>query len=265
MKKKICFIIIFTLITLPLISLAVDDTNIIDSLNLNIDDLISGGQTTAPNITVNKFDLIWSADTYTPFDYIGRALPTRGSQVTVDAVVKISNGDAKSLKYSWFLEDIFQQNKSGYGKTSFSFYVQQFPGMYHTVRLQIFNEDRTVFEEKSIKIPVTQPELIIYSTKGNTYFSNQASNTSNVISGQKFSFVAKPYFFSINKLTDLIFEWTVAGQEPIISSDYNASILDLNVVDKNTSEISEQSLQINVKNPQAEEQNTYKSINLNIQ
>jgi len=260
MKKKICFIIISVLILLPL-------TGIAEEIDVNsiLNELISGEQTSAvPNITVGNFDLVWSVDTYTPFDYIGRKLPVMGSKVTVDAIVKVSGGSVKSLKYSWFLEDIFQQNKSGYGKTSFYFYVQQRSRAYHTVRLQVFNEDRTVFEEKSIQIPITEPELVVYPSNGNSYFLNQASKVSAVVSNQKFSFIAKPYFFSINKLTDLIFEWNVAGQNPIISSNYNASILDLNVTGKNNNQASEQNLWVSVKNSQTEEQNAFKSIKINI-
>ena len=78
------------------------------ALDLNLDDLLNS-TTTTPNITINKFNLIWSADTYTPLGYEGRNLPTIGSEVKVDAIINTSGGSAKSLKYSWFLEDIFHR------------------------------------------------------------------------------------------------------------------------------------------------------------
>lgn len=216
------------------------------------------------DIKINKFELIWSTDTYTPYNYQGRNLPIIGSKITVNPIINASGGDIKSLKYSWFLEDIFQQSKSGYGKDSFYFYVQQRPGAYHTVRLQIFNDDRTVFEEKSIQIPITEPEIIFYSSNGNSHFSNQASTIYTVLSGKTFSFVARPYFFSINKLTDLIFEWTFSGKEPIISSDYDASIFNLTISDKNTPQTTESDLWVNVKNTLDETQKAFKSMKINI-
>jgi hypothetical protein len=231
------------------------------ALDFNLEDLLNS-TTSTPNIAINRFDLIWSADTYTPFGYEGRNLPTIGSEVRVDTIINASGGNAKSLKYSWFLEDIFQQNKSGYGKDSFSFYIQQMPGEYQTIRVQAFNDDRTIFEEKTIQIPVAKPELIVYPSKGNSHFSNQASGNYLNILGEKISLIVKPYFFSIKKLTDLTFEWGLAGQQPISSSDYDASILNLTV--RNASGTNN-NLYIGVINPGEERQNMSKNINLNIQ
>lgn len=219
---------------------------------------------TTQSITINKFELIWSTDTYTPYNYQGRNLPVPGSKIIVNAIINASGGNAKDLKYSWFLEDIFQQNKSGYGKDSFYFYVQQRPGAYHTIRLQIFNDDRTVFEEKSIQIPITSPEIVFYSSNGNSHFPSQASIASIILADKKFSFVAKPYFFSIQKLTDLVFEWTLSGKEPIISSDYDASIFNLTISGKTNNETFESNLLVNVKNPKDERQKAFGSMKINI-
>jgi len=253
MKKIIFTIVISAIIVFPLASMA--------ALDLNLDDLLNSTTTTTPGIAINKFDLIWSTDTYTPFGYEGRNLPTIGSEIKVDALINASGGSAKSLKYSWFLEDIFQQDQSGYGKDSFSFYVQQMPGQYQTVKVQAFNDDRSIFQEKTIQIPVTEPELIVYSSNGNSHFSNQASGNSLNILSDKISLIVKPYFFSIQKLTDLIFEWDLAGQKPIISSNYDASIL--NLTTNNASGTSD-NLYIRVTNPEEERQNMSQSINLNI-
>ncbi|HUT96148.1 MAG TPA: hypothetical protein VMW82_01100 [Candidatus Paceibacterota bacterium] len=218
----------------------------------------------ASDVRINKFELVWSADTYTPYNYQGRNLPIVGSKVIISPIISASGGDAKSLKYSWFLEDIFQQNKSGYGKDSFYFYVQQGPGAYHTVRLQIFNDDRTVFEEKSIQIPIAEPEIIFYSSNGNSHFSNQASTIYSVLADKTFSFVARPYFFSITKLTDLIFEWTFSGKKSIISSDYDASIFNLTISNKDSRQTTESNLWVNVKNTLDETQKAFKSMKINI-
>ena len=226
--------------------------------------LVLAQEVAAPSIIVNKIDLVWSADTYTPFDYQGRNLPVQGSKVTVSAIVSASGGNAKDLKYSWFLEDIFQRTKSGYGKDSFYFYINQAPGIYPTIKLQIFNDDRTVFEEKSIQIPTTEPEVVIYPSNGNSHFSNQTSAISTVLAGEKFSFIAKPYFFSINKLTDLVFEWNLAGKEPIISSDYNASVLDLTISGKQGNGSAESEIRVNVKNSSDDSQKADQSIKINI-
>ena len=230
MKKKICFIIALTLLLTPSIGLA-EDINV----------------TTSPNIALTRFELSWSTDTYAPIEYIGRTLPTTGSKIFIDASVRVANGDAKSLKYSWFLDDIFQKNKSGYGKDSFYFYAKSISGRSHIVRVQVFNEDRTIFQEKTIEIPIVSPEIIL--------------NRRNI---NNLSIVAKPYFFSIDKLTDLKFEWTIQGQSPITSSGYSASILDISITNKDSDKLIEQELIVNVKNLKDAAQNARKSIRINI-
>ena len=124
--------------------------------------------------------------------------------------------------------------------------VLQHPGAYHVIRAQAFNEDRSIFQEKSIKIPIVEPELVI--------------NSSTISPGREFSFVAKPYFFSIKKITDLEFEWHFPGQEPIISSDYDASVLDLTISGKDDLEILENNLWVSVKNKKEPRQKAFQTI-----
>ena len=217
-----------------------------------------------PRITINSSELIWSTDTYTPYEYQGRALASQGSEVTVEAIVNVSGSNAGSLKYSWFLDDVFQRTKSGYGKDSFYFYVLQRPGAYHIIKLQIFNEDRSVFEEKTIKIPVVEPEVIVYPSNGNGHFSDQISKTSLVLAEKEFSFIAKPLFFSVKELTGLSFEWRFPGQEPIISSDYDANVLALTISGKEDEEILKNNLRVSVTNKTESRQKASQIIKLEI-
>lgn len=255
MKKLL--IIFSILILLPLIALAQTD------IEFNLENLFLNEQTTSL-VTIKDFNLVWSVDTYTPFNYEGRNLPSRGSEIKVEAIVNILSGNPYNLKFSWFLEGVFQRSKSGYGKDVFSFSAVQRSGSFHTIKLQIFNDDRSVFEEKSIQIPVVEPELIIYPSNGNSHFSNQMSKLSTVLSNKEFSFVAKPYFFSVKKLTDLTFKWNYPGKEPIISSDYNASVLRLNVSSNTLGEITENDLRVSATNTKDPRQSASQTIKLEI-
>ena len=272
MKKISSIITIWILLMAPLTVLAVDefdgsgildDPSILDSGMLEGNSLDYSLQNEEP-INLNSIELLWSTDTYTPFDYQGRALPVKGSSITVSANLKISSGNLNSLKYSWFLDDVFQENESGYGKNVFKFRVRRSNGLSHNLLVKIFNDDRSFYIEKTLEIPITKPELIIYSSNGNSHFSNQASTISTVLADKKFSFIAKPYFFSIKKLTDLVFEWTLSGTNPIISSDYDASIFNLTISDKNVSETAESNLWVSVKNTLYENQKANGSMKINI-
>ena len=239
MKIKIITTIITIITLLPLASFA--------QFDFNLDNLFMDETDIQPNITIVNFYLIWSADTYVPYEYQGRALPSPGSKITVEAIVNAIGGTS-SLKYSWFVEDIFQSTKSGYGRNILSFYANQRPGGYQTIRVQIFNEDRTIFDEKTIKIPVIEPEVVVHLRGDHSMFSDRATKSSVIFSDKKLSFVAKPYFFSIKKLTDLTFEWRFAGHESTISSAYGANVLELNTNEKKDSKILEQTLGIEIEN-----------------
>src|SRR4030042_2316781 len=131
MKKLL--IIFSILILFPLGAAAQTETE------FNLENLFLGEQT-APIVVIRDFDLIWSVDTYAPYNYEGRNLPSRGSEIKIEAIVNILSGNPYSLKYSWFLEGVFQKNKSGYGKDTFSFSAVQRANSFHTVRLLIFND-----------------------------------------------------------------------------------------------------------------------------
>lgn len=255
MKKLL--VIFFILILFPLSAIAQTETE------FNLENLFLGEQATSL-VAINNFNLIWSVDTYTPYNYEGRNLPSRGSEIRVEAIISVSSGSPNNLKYSWFLEGVFQRSKSGYGKDVFSFSAVQRPGGFHIIKLQIFNDDRSVFQEKSIQIPVVSPEIIVYPSNGNSHFSNQASKISTVLSNKEFSFIAKPYFFSIKRLIDLTFEWNFPGKEPIISSDYNASVLSLTVSSNKLGELIENDLRVNAKNTKDPRQEASQIIKLNI-
>lgn len=251
-KSKPTLITLLLLLTIPLVVWAQFDFDV-DSFffeDFGIDSFI----------VLNGLDLVWTAETYTPHTYQGRTLPSPGSKVTIEAIVHTSGGDPRSLKYSWFLENVFQRNKSGYARDSFYFYVSQAPGNHHTVKLQIFNESRSFFEERTITIPIVKPELVIYPSNGNSYFFDRTGEISTILAGKKFSFIAKPYFFSIKKLTDLTFEWHFAEQEPVISSGYDANVLSLTISGKKDKEILENNLWVKARNGDDHRQEAFQII-----
>lgn len=243
MKSKICFIIIIILIFIPITSMA-EDEFYIPTINLLQEETNTEYQ---ESITLKALDLVWDAETYVPYDYLGKALPIQGSTVVVDALLYISGGDRNNLKFSWFLDNTFQEAKSGYGKNSFRFNIRRTAESTHNVLIKIFNDDRSFYVEKSIEIPIAKQEVILSSINTN-----------------KLSLIAKPYFFTIDKITDLIFKWTLEGQSPITASDYDANILDINILNKNTNESIEKNISISVTNSKKEQQNAYDSIKINL-
>jgi hypothetical protein len=216
-------------------------------------------------INLESIDLYWSADTYVPFGYEGRALPTTESLIIVEADLKISGANPSGLKYSWFLDDIFQEAKSGYGRKSLQFYTRRFKGASHAILVKIFNESRSFYIEKSIDIPITNPEVVVYpktDSKINPSYLASAENF-DVMAGQESSFLALPYFFNIKSVKDLEFEWTIENQSAKDSS-FTANIFGLKIVNKQVGGSLGTDLNIIATNKTQTNQRVKKTINLNI-
>jgi len=134
----------------------------------------------------------------------------------------------------------------------------------HTIKVQVFNEERTIFEERTIRIPIVNPEIIVYSPLQKTQFPYHANKIHGITTGEKTSFIAKPYFFSVNQLTDLSFEWNFPNEETIESSDYGANVFEVIISKNENPNIIKTSLWINVINKLNSKQKTYQSINIQI-
>ncbi|MBD3282521.1 MAG: hypothetical protein GF387_02855 [Candidatus Portnoybacteria bacterium] len=230
-------------------------------VDFNLDNIFDTYNFVPSRVELQGYQMIWSTDTYTPYEYKGRALPSIGSDVIVEAIVNTSNGSPSDLKYSWFIDDIFQRSRSGYGKTKLKFTATRPGGSYHSIRLQIFNEDRTIFQEKTIKIPIASPELKITSSPENNYFSRQDKSPLVIFADKQNALTAQPYFFSIKSLSDLSFEW-MFEEKKVNSSEYRANVLNLNITNKDTEEIIERTLNVRVFNKNNPNQEVYKNINL---
>lgn len=224
-------------------------------------------EATEPEIILKagSLKLYWSADTYVPFGYRGRKLPAMGSKVTINAHLEISGVNPKNLYHSWFLDGIFQEIKSGYGQDSFQFWVGRFGGGSHTVLLKAFNESRSFLVEKSITIPIVNPELVIYSKKGSRIYLPYAVAIKDfeLFADKETSFLALPYFFDIKTLLDLEFNWTFADKT-YKESSLTANIFGLKIINKKMGGSLEQALKVVATNMRRPDQIAKKAVRINI-
>lgn len=226
-------------------------------------------ENTEPEIILKpgSIKLYWAAHTYAPFDYQGRKLPTYGSKVTVNVQLEILGENPKNLNYSWFLDEVFQGSKSGYGKDSFEFWVTRFSGSSHTVLAKAFNESRSLLVEKSVTIPITSPDLVIYSKESSQNRINLPYTISNkdfeVFSDKETTFLALPYFFNIKTLRDLKFNWTFADKTYEHFS-LLANIFGVKITNKKVGGFLEETLKVIATNMRQLDQKVTKTIKLTI-
>jgi len=166
----------------------------------------------------NSADLIWEANTYTPTFYQGKALATFASDIKVVAVPDFINSKGKTLKasdliYKWKKDGRYFPSASGLGKDYFVFKSGD-SDLSHLIEVEISEPQGEGKLVKSISIPISQPEVVLYEKKpleGIAY--NQALTDDFLISKDETTVRAEPYFFSSRRPYDLVPAWSLNDED----------------------------------------------------
>lgn len=155
------------------------------------------------------FILTWSADSYVPAAYQGKALPTRLSKVRVVALpTKKLAYDPEKLYYRWLLDNEIAGKSGGQGKSAFNFLVTHWGGNAHEIESQILDENENMLARNFISIPVVEAQTLLLQPASD--YAAQDKITAGT--GQQLNLFASPLFFHIKNLAELNFEWNFDGQ-----------------------------------------------------
>jgi len=162
----------------------------------------------------NDLILTWSANTYVPYNYPGKALPVYGSLVTV-VVIPLSKPtlNLETLNYNWFLDDEPQIAASGENKQEFTFRVSTTASNKHSIKLIIKNKEETLSLELSTDIKIVSPEIVLYPFDEETNKPDFNRSEPIILStGQEKTFISLPYFFNIKNTNELEYQWSLENQ-----------------------------------------------------
>jgi len=153
-------------------------------------------------------DLLWSANTYIPAGYEGKALATPESLVYVTLFPR----PPASFTYEWRVDDRFQSIYSGAGSYSMWFTAHPTSDFVHRVDVLILNSSGAFLDQKAVFIPVVDPKVIVYeeSPLSGPFFNRAVMNLS-VFSGEKKELKAVPYFFSKEDFFSFRYSWFRGG------------------------------------------------------
>lgn len=167
--------------------------------------------------------LFWHANTLVPENYQGKALPIRGSMVTVTA---IAQENYKNLNYSWYLDRTYIKYSSGIGKNSFSFRVTEWPGFSHNIQVKVGEE------YASLSIKVAEPEVYL----GRKQYIMRP--------GESKTFIAYPYYFTSSNLE---YNWAFNNKKAEGTGGANPEIFTLDIASGYP--LLERKLDVTVTNP----------------
>lgn len=156
------------------------------------------------------FSLYWSANSFVPFEYEGKAMPTQGSTIKiVVAPAQTTPVSSDSLYYVWLLDDEPASYANGTGNSSFSFVATKRSGSIHTVECQIYDQKQgSLVWENNIDIKIRKPEILVRQPE--ELYSNQTIYTSPE---EELKLEATPLFFNIQSIASLNFSWKVNSKE----------------------------------------------------
>lgn len=172
--------------------------------------------------------LTWSSDTYVPSDYIGKALPAKGSVVEIAANVFSQNVCPRELVYNWFLDGRMQKNESGKGKQVFKFNIGE-SSAKKSVKVAIKNQEGFVIgESPSLNLKSWKTE-IVFGT--NAFLSECLGSVLGyqIYSNEKIVFTAWPYFFDIKSVDELNYQWALGGKDAVQTDKENPNVLTVEI------------------------------------
>lgn len=145
--------------------------------------------------------LTWSTNAYIPLDYPGKSLPSEGNIIEIVANIDSPGMDPQTLIYNWFINNQLQENDSGLGKDVFKFKLERSINQGYGIRLEVKNKEKTLFTSTYILINPIEPEIILEIPQDYQFPANQ-----------EIEITAQPYFFNINNINELNYDWSLNGK-----------------------------------------------------
>ncbi len=179
---------------------------------VSVDVTTPSGETRSKNITIRSASahVYWWADTITPYWYKGKPLPSSSSRVTV--MTLINNQTPASLNYAWQRDSSPVTSLSGFGKSTFAFTFDS--RLEEEISVTMRTADGLINKMAKAAVKPVSAEVGVYEirpdsgvsfAKGISAFRGQ--------SGTSHDFIAVPFYFPIESLGDLGYEWSLNNRK----------------------------------------------------
>lgn len=192
-----------------------------------------GGESAQASLGVVSSDLAvtWSAETYIPKWYKGKALPSQGSVITFVAVPRIVIGGStippRVLIYTWGLDDD-DFALSGTGEQVFSLRLSDIPKQNYDIQLTVEDADKRIKKTERIFMVPQNTSVGIYKISPLGGIEPRSSLASTPVApGGSFDLIAEPFFFPVSSKKSLSYRWNANGITSGGSPD-NPDILTIN-------------------------------------
>jgi len=210
---------LFTLILAPAFLASAQSIPSLDTYFQN-----AAGTAAAPAAAPSPVDLLYDADSYVPPFYRGRALPSAGTTLRLQAIARFGVPD-KEIIYTWRRNGAVESAVSGAGRSSIALPA---PTLFGADVLSVDAQaaDGSAYGSASITISSVDPQALLYQDHplfGIEYYN--ALIDQNSIPDLEMTFAAVPYFAQASDPNDprLAYAWSVNGA-PVAATSSGSEI-----------------------------------------
>jgi hypothetical protein len=170
-----------------------------------------------------QLDILYDAPTYVPPFYRGRALPSAGGTMRLQAVAHFTqNGSRisdKAIVYTWSRNGTVLGSISGLGRSSITIGAPALFGT-DTISVRATARDETISAVASVRLASTEPVLTLYEDHPLFGIMFHQALPSQLNQPGDVSLAAMPYFAPITSLRDanLQYRWTLDDVALVASS-----------------------------------------------
>ena len=175
------------------------------------------------SIAPASVDVVWSATTFTPPLFPGRALATPGSRVRLEALPRFVSGNQavgpSELFYTWYRDDALLEEQSGKGRNSIEL---EAPLLFSNdiIAVEVATQDRRLSARGTTRIAATDPLLILYENHPIFGLRTHAALGTSIIPDLETTVTALPFYAATPpRDSSMLYEWTVNGSR--IATDEN--------------------------------------------
>jgi len=171
-----------------------------------------------------ELGLLWESNSYVPPFFRGRALPSAGTMLSLEAITRFRRSDGSfvpdsDITFTWRRNGYVVQNVSGRGASGATLESPSLFGV-DTITVEARTSDGLFESAASVRIPSVEPRLVLYEKHplfGVMYHS--AIPPRSFRPEIETSFTAVPYFAEALADNDgrLVYEWKVNGN--LIAND----------------------------------------------
>lgn len=195
-------------------------------IDVSVDAVALDGAESFAEIAIipTEVDLLFDSDSYVPPFYRGRALPSAGTHLHLEALphLRVQGGKdlpASELTYTWRRNDEVLGSVSGKGKSSVTIAA---PVLFATdvISVEVRSSNGVLSGEAQVQIPSLEPTLALYEDHplyGILY--NRALGAHTDIPDTEMTFAAIPYFAQSSGAQDHSLQYAWMVNETAIKAD----------------------------------------------